>query len=436
MISLSSDSKKVIDESERFLARTTRDPSYFPVVIERGEGNWVVDMDGRRYLDFTSGIAVNNFGWPTHPKIMEVATRQMEKLAHAAGNDFYNIEQLELAKRLDSLLNGEWKSFLCNSGTEAVEAAIKVAKASSAGTRHYIISFTGAFHGRTAGSLALGGSKGVQKRFVSPLLPGIIHVPYPNPFRNPWRINGYEDPYGLTEVTIGYIEDYVLDHLVPSEEVAAVIAEPIQGEGGYVVPPKPFFRSLRKLTSTRGILLIDDEVQMGMGRTGKVLAIENFDTTPDVFTLAKSLGGGLVPAGATVMRSELDFPMRGVHSNTFGGNALVSAVASASIELAKELAPRVSKMGELFRDELPLVGADDVRGIGLAWGMEFAKNGKPDPRTRDSVIQVAMSKGLLLIPAGESAIRIIPPLTISEEEVIKGIEILKSSVAYVRSKPN
>jgi 4-aminobutyrate aminotransferase and related aminotransferases len=267
-------------------------------------------------------------------------------------------------------------------------------------------------------------------------MPGVVHAPYPNPYRNPWHIDGYENPAELVNRVIEFIEEYILDKLVPPDEVAAFIFEPIQGEGGYVVPPRGFFEELRKLADRYGILLIDDEVQMGLGRTGKMFAIEHFNTVPEVITLAKALGGGAMPIGATIFRADLDFKQPGIHSNTFGGHALACVAALKTIEVTERLLLRVVELEKVFRDELlPLrervekVG--DVRGIGLAWGVEFVadkKSRKPDTTTRNRVVKTALEKGLVSLPCGKSTIRLIPPLVISEEEAKLGLSIFREAV--------
>jgi 4-aminobutyrate aminotransferase len=423
--------RKIVEESEEFLARTTRNPE-IPLVIDRGEGVWLYDVQGNKYLDFTSGIGVNSLGWPSHSEVIKVATEQMQKLAHSMGNDFYNVPQLELAKVLASITPGNFKKkvFFSNSGTEAVEAGIKLVKQFDP-KRRYLIAFLGSFHGRTLGSLSLTASKSVQRYLFNPFS-NVIHIPYPNPLRNPWHINGYSDPEGLTNAVLEYLEDYIFEHLVDPEEVAGIVFEPIQGEGGYIVPPKDFFSSLERLARKYGIMLIDDEVQMGLGRTGKMFAIENFNSTPDVITLAKALGGGLYPVGATVFRAELDFKRVGMHSNTFGGNAVAMVIGLKVIEIVSSLLPRVNELGKLFRDELSTMKVDDVRGMGLAWGIEFLNGGKPDQKIRDKVIKEAFKRGLLLLPAGKGAIRLIPPMIIGEEEAKQGLSTLRESINAVK----
>lgn len=429
-------SRMWIEEHYKYVATTTHDPENIPLVIERAEGVWIYDVDGNKYLDFSSAISVCNIGYPTHPEVKKAIIEQLEKLAHGAGTDFFNPYQVELAKKLSQIAPGTMakKVFYSNSGTEANEAALKLVRQATG--RKIIISFYGAFHGRTMGSLATTASKSVQKKGVFPWMPGVIHVPYPNPYRNPWHIDGYEQPSELINRVLEFIEEYVFDKVAPPDEVAAVISEPIQGEGGYVMPPQGFFSELKKLLEKNGILLIDDEVQMSLGRAGKMFAIELFNVAPDIITLAKALGGGAIPLGATIFRADLDFKQPGIHSNTFGGHALACVAALKTLEIVQSLLPYVEKLGKLFKEELsPLKGdiekVGDVRGIGLAWGVEFVtdkKSKKPDPETRNKVVKVALEKGLVLLPCGKSAIRLIPPLTITEEEAKVGLGIFKEAV--------
>ncbi len=430
--------KEVIERHRKFVATTTHDPEFLPLVIERGEGVWLVDVDGNVYLDFSSAIAASNLGYPTHPEVAKAVEEQLRVLAHAAGTDFFNPYQVALAEKLASIAPGDFdkKVFFCNSGTEAVEAAIKIARFGTG--RKYFVSFIGAFHGRTMGSLSLTGSKPIHKKRFFPTMPGVIHVPYPNPYRNPWNIDGYEHPDELVNRVIEYIEYWVLEHLAPSDEVAAIVFEPIQGEGGYVVPPKNFFVELRKLANRYGILLIDDEVQMGMGRTGKMFAIEHFGIAPDIITLAKSLGGGAVPIGATIFRADLDLEA-GAHSNTFGGHALACVAALKSVEVTEKLLPNVAKLEPIFRERLNEIRdrydrVGDVRGIGLAWGIEFVKDRRTkehDVKTRNRVLYEALKRGLVMLGCGKSAIRIIPPLIIEEEQAKIGLDILEEAIKAV-----
>mgnify|MGYP003879050057 CR=1 FL=1 len=431
--------KSVIEKHKKFVATTTHDPQHIPLVIERGEEVWLVDVDGNVYLDFSSGISVTNLGYPTHPEVKNAVLEQLDKIAHAAGTDFYNPYQVELAEKLASIAPGNLpkKVFFSNSGTESVEAAIKLLK--FAKNRHYFISFIGAFHGRTMGSLSFTASKPVHRKKYFPMMPGVIHVPYPNPYRNPWHVDGYENPGELVDRVIEYIEYWVFEHYVDPGEVAAIVFEPVQGEGGYVIPPSNFFPELEKLARKHGIALVDDEVQMGLGRTGKMFAIEHFNVKPQVITLAKSLGGGVMPIGATIFDAELDFSEAGAHSNTFGGHALASVAALKTIELIEKLLPRVLSLEKILREELEelrdkhsFIG--DVRGLGLAWAIEFVKDREaktPDPATRNKVLKEALKRGLVTLGCGKSTIRIIPPLIITEEQLKTGLEILSNAIKAV-----
>ena len=427
--------REVMRRHHELVMTSTHDPENLPLVIERAEGVWFVDVDGNVYLDFTSSVAVNNLGYPTHPEVARAVTEQLHVLAHAAGTDFYNPYQVQLAEVLTSIAPGEFpkKVFFSNSGTEANEAALKIARYST--NRKYFIAFIGAFHGRTMGSLSLTASKPVHKRRYYMTMPGVIHVPYPNPYRNPWHVDGYEHPGELINRVLEYIEYWVFEHQVPAEEVAAVFFEPIQGEGGYVVPPRGFFRELKKLVDRYGILLVDDEVQMALGRTGRMFAIEHFNVAPDIVTLAKALGAGVVPLGATILRRDLDLEP-GAHSNTFGGHALASVAALRNIEVTRKLLPRVAELEKLFCERLAEVReryqrVGDVRGLGLAWGIEFVKDGKTkehDAKTRNRVVYEALRRGLVLLGCGKSAVRLIPPLIITEEQAKIGLDIFEEAV--------
>ncbi|MGC8953670.1 acetyl ornithine aminotransferase family protein [Desulfurococcus amylolyticus] len=431
-----SKSRYWIEEHFKYVATTTHSPEEQPLVIERGEGVWLYDVDGNKYLDFSSAIGVNNLGYPTHPEVKKAVVEQLEKLAHGAGTDFFNPYQVMLAKRLAELAPGgiPRKVFFSNSGTEANEAALKIARQATG--RKFFIAFFGGFHGRTMGSLGLTASKNIHKKLVFPWMPGVFHAPYPNPYRNPWHIDGYEEPAELVNRVIEFIEEYILDKLVPPDEVAAIFVEPIQGEGGYVVPPPMFFMELKKLADKYGILISIDEVQMGVGRTGKMFAIEHFGITPDIISMAKALSGGVVPIGATIFRSELDFKQPGIHSNTYGGHALASIAALKTLEVVERLLPHVGRLESLFRDELnelkhEVEQVGDVRGIGLAWGVEIVRDKSsktPYPALRNKIVSKTLRNGLVLLPCGKSSIRLIPPLVISEEEAKTGLEIFKKSV--------
>ncbi|RLE71352.1 MAG: acetyl ornithine aminotransferase family protein [Thermoprotei archaeon] len=431
--------REIIEKHEKLIATTTHDPKNLPLVIERGEGVWLVDVDGNVYLDFSSGISVANLGYPTHPEVKKAVLEQLEKIAHAAGTDFYNPYQVMLAEKLASIAPGDFskKVFFSNSGTESIEAAVKLVKNSR--NRHIFLAFIGGFHGRTIGSLSFTASKPVHKKRYFPTMPGVVHVPYPNPYRNPWHIDGYENPDELVNRVIEYIEYWIFGHFLDPEEVGAIVFEPIQGEGGYVVPPINFFAELKKLAEKYSIILIDDEVQMGLGRTGKMFAIEHFKVEPDIIALAKALGGGVMPIGATIFNSQLDFPEPGAHSNTFGGHALASVAALRTVEIVEEILPEIAKLEKILKEELlelknkcEIVG--DVRGLGLAWAIEFVKNRKTkthNTAARNRVLLEALKRGLVLLGCGKSTIRIIPPLIITEEQLKIGLEILSEVIREV-----
>ncbi|MEZ0394190.1 MAG: acetyl ornithine aminotransferase family protein [Desulfurococcaceae archaeon] len=429
-------SRALIDEHAKYVALTTHDPENLPLVVERGKGVWLYDVDGNVFLDFSSCIAVNNLGYPSHPEVIRAVKEQLDVISHAAGTDYFNPYQVELAKKLVSTTPGDFpkKVFLANSGTEANEAAAKLVRQATG--RPLLLAFYGGFHGRTLGSLALTASKSVQRKRVAALPWGVVHVPYPNPYRNPWHIDGYEQPDELVSRVIEFMEEYALARLAPPDDVAAIFFEPIQGEGGYVVPPRNFFAELKRLADRYGILLVDDEVQMGVGRTGFLWAIEHFGIAPDVLTAAKALSGGLVPVGAAVFRAGLDFREPGMHSNTFGGNALAAVAAIKTIDIVMGLLPHVRKLEGLFRDELGKLREEfefvgDVRGLGLAWGVEIVRDKRsrePDPARRNKILREALLRGLAMLGAGVSTIRVAPPLVISEEEAKLGLEIFRQAV--------
>jgi len=430
--------KKIIERHHKYMATTTNDPTYAPLVIESGEGVWFRDVDGNIFLDFSSGISVLNAGI-RNPKVQRAIEEQLNKIWHAAGTDYYNEKQVALAEKLDEITPGDFekKTFLSNSGTESVEAALKISRWST--QRKLFIGFIGAFHGRTYGSMSFVSSKSVQRSRQFPTMPGVYLVPYANPYRNPWYINGYENPDELINRVMEYVEEYLFNRYVPPEEVASIIFEPIQGEGGYVVPPKNFFKELKKLADKHDIKLIADEVQSGMGRTGKMFAVEHFGIAPDIICLAKSLGDG-IPIGATVFRKEMDFGIPGVHSNTYGGNMIACAAALATIEALQDgLVQNAAKLEGLFKERLQemydkyeIIG--DVRGLGLAWGVEFVKNRKTKEYAKDErnrMLLECLKRGLALLGCGTSVIRLIPPLCLTEEQAKIGLDIFEEGVKAV-----
>jgi len=408
-------------------------PSYtrsYPFVMAYGRGSEVWDVDGRRYLDFTTGIAVTNTGH-SHPAVVQAIKDQADRFLHMSGTDFYYPPQIELAERLNRLapMRGPTRVFFSNSGAEAIEAAMKLARYHT--RRPRFVAFFGAFHGRTYGALSLTASKAVQQRGFAPLLPGVTHAIYPNPFRNPWP--GREPGQAALE----YIEHHLFRTTVPPEEVAAIIVEPIQGEGGYIVPPDTFLPGLRALCDRYGILLILDEVQTGMGRTGRMFACEHWGVEPDILCLAKGIASGL-PLGAIIAPATIMNWPPGAHASTFGGNPLACAAALATLDLLENgLVAMAAATGAYLQERLwelaarfPVIG--DVRGKGLMLAIELVKDrhsNEPDPELRDRVIERAFVNGLLLIGCGLNSIRLIPALNIPRELVDEGLTRLERSLA-------
>ncbi len=424
--------KEIISKDEKFIATTTKAS---PAVVKEAKGIVFEDVDGNIFFDFTSGVGVVNVGH-CHPKVTKAIKEQAEKFLHFAGTDFYYEVQANLAEKLCQITPGNFdkKVYYGNSGAEAIEAAIKMARWSTG--KKFFIAFIGAFHGRTMGALALTASKPVHKQKFFPWTPGVIHMPYPNPYRNPFGIDGYEEPYELTNAVINYIE-YAFNHFLPSDEVAAIFVEPIQGEGGYIVPPKNFHGELKKLAEEHGILFIDDEIQAGFGRTGKMWAIEHFNVVPDVITTAKAMASG-IPISACIYPAENDFKVKGAHSTTFGGNPLACAASLATIEVLEEegLIKNAEKQGEIMKKRLEemkekyeIVG--DARGIGLMQAIEIVKDKKSkeiEPKLRDEIIERAFRKGILLLSCGQSAIRFIPPLCINEEQLNNAMDLVEEAI--------
>jgi len=409
--------KAIIDRDDQVIS-----PSYtrsYPLVAERGEGAMVQDPDGNRFLDFAAGIAVVATGH-CHPKVVKAIQDQAAKLIHMSGTDFYYENMVQLAEKLASLVPGQGprRVYFGNSGTEAVEAALKLARYHTG--RGQFIAFVGAFHGRTMGSLALTGSKSVQKKGFFPVMPGVHHVPYAYCYRCAYG----KTPDSCAVECVKAIETELFRTTLPAEEVAAIFVEPIQGEGGYVVPPRKFFDELRRLADKHGILLIADEVQSGMGRTGKMFASEHFGLEPDVIALAKGIASGM-PLGATVARAELMTWKPGAHASTFGGNPVAVAASLATIELLEQgLIDNAAHVGAHLMARLhdlpqrfPIVG--DVRGLGLMIGIELVRDQVTKERAgglRDKLVQMCFERGLLLLGAGPNTIRLCPPLVITTDQ--------------------
>jgi 4-aminobutyrate aminotransferase len=413
-------------------------PSYtraYPFVMARGQGVAVEDVDGNVFLDCAAGIAVNSTGH-SHPDVVSAIVDQAQKFLHMSGTDFYYEPQVRLGEEMNAIApwQGPKKSFFSNSGTEAIEAAIKLARYST--KRHAIIAFLGSFHGRTLGSLSLTSSRAIQRKGFGPMLGGVYHAPYPNPYR---RAAGQsEDACGAAAVS--YIEDQILTNLVAPEDVAAVVVETVQGEGGYIVPPPGFHQRLRELTQKHGMLLVLDEVQSGMGRTGKMFAIEHFGVEPDMVALAKGIASGL-PLGVTTARADVMAWPPGSHASTFGGNPVACVAALATIKLIKEsLMANAASVGAHLKDELaalqqkhPLIG--DVRGMGLMIGIELVRDRQTKERAtseRDRLVEECFKRGLLVLGAGRNALRLCPPLILSKSEADTAIRIIHESLSAMK----
>jgi 4-aminobutyrate aminotransferase len=416
----------LIARDDRFLS-----PSYtrcYPLVVSRGEGALVEDVDGNRFLDFNAGIAVVSTGH-CHPRVVQAIRDQAARLIHMSGTDFYYEGLVDLAEKLASLAPGgfERRISFSNSGAEAVEGAMKLARYATG--RDKFIAFLGSFHGRTMGALSLTARKAVQRRGFGPLIPGVIHAPYPYCYRCPFG----QTPANCAVECARYIEDTLLTTIAPADEVAAIVIEPVQGEGGYIVPPQKFFDELTRITEKHGILLICDEVQSGVGRTGKMWASEHFHLAPDILTVAKGIASGL-PLGATVARADLMNWPPGAHASTFGGNPVSCAAALVTIELLEqELLDNAARMGahlmSRMRDwpaRFPIVG--DVRGLGLMLGVELVHDQQSKtkaPGLRDRVVNLAFERGLLILGAGDNTLRLCPPLIISRDQCDFALDTLE-----------
>jgi len=422
----------IVDLDEQYLATATKSA---PLVVDHASGEKVWDVDGNLFLDFSSGVAVLNIGH-CHPSVVRAVQEQAAKVMHFAGTDYYYDVQSRLAERLAKIApgRGEKKVFLSNSGTESIEAAMKLARWSSG--RKQFIAFFGAFHGRTMGALSLNCSKRVHRAKYFPMVPGVTHIPYANCYRCP-----YHQEYPSCGLWCAKILDEVyLDALLPPDEVAALFFEPIQGEGGYIVPPKEFLPEISRICRSHGILTVDDEVQAGMGRTGRMWAAEHFGLEPDITCMAKSLGSGM-PIAATVFRKELDWSVPGAHSNTFGGNCVACASSLATLDVIKkekviEQAERkgllMQKRLEEIKDRFENVG--DVRGLGMMRALELVEDRRtkvPALKMRNDIVSAMLRKGVIALGCGRSSIRLIPPLTIGEENLDTGMRLLEESIGAV-----
>lgn len=410
---------------------------YYPLVVESGRGARVTDTDGNEYLDFTSGLGTALTGH-CHPEIVKAITDQAGKLIHMSGTDFYYSSQIRFAEELGKMIPEmvPQKAFLSNSGTEANEAALKLARYAS--KRPQFIAFQGAFHGRTMGALSLTGSKTVQKRSFFPMMPGVTHVPYPNCYRCPINLK-----YPSCQIAcVDMIREEVFKTILPPDEVAAIFIEPVQGEGGYLVPPPDYFKKLKILADEFGILIVTDEVQSGSGRTGRFLAIEHFGITPDIVTLAKGIASGM-PLGVTLSRASLMTWGPGSHANTFGGHPLSCEAALKTLELLRNgLMENAARVGAYLLKRLQemklkrrLIG--EVRGLGLMIGVELVKDKESKERAveeRNELIEACFKKGFLILGCGQNTVRLIPPLVITEKEGDEALALFEEALHETEQK--
>jgi 4-aminobutyrate aminotransferase len=406
-------------------------PSYtrsYPLVAKRGQGAMIEDVDSNRFLDMNAGIAVVATGH-CHPRVVAAIRKQAAELIHMSGTDFYYENMVLLAEKLARLAPGgvQRRVYFGNSGTEAVEAAIKMARYHTG--RDKFIAFFGAFHGRTMGSLSLTGSKTAQRKGFGPLVPGVTHIPYAYCYRCAYN----KQPETCAVECLKVIEEQLVKTILPAEEIAAIVLEPVQGEGGYLVPPQKFFDELQALAKRLGVRIIADEVQSGMGRTGKLWASDHFGLVPDILTVAKGIASGL-PLSATIARTELMQWPPGAHASTFGGNPVSIASSLATIELLEEsLISNATSIGDHMRrrlDEWPRkynrVG--QVRGLGLMIGIEFVKDQQTrerDPELRNRIEMMAFERGVLVLGAGQNSIRLSPPLIITKDQADFAIDTLE-----------
>lgn len=414
-------------------------PSYtrdYPFVMARGEGAVVEDVDGNVFLDCAAGIAVASTGH-SHPDVVKAVEEQARQFLHMSGTDFYYEVQVRLGEELSAMapMPGPHRSFFANSGTEAIEAALKLAKYKTG--RHDIVAFFGAFHGRSMGALSLTASKVAQRRGFGPLVPGAHHAPYADCYRCPMKLK----PESCAAECLGFLEDLLFVQVVSPDDVAAIVVEPIQGEGGYVVAPDVFLQRLRDVSREHGIMLIADEVQSGMGRTGRMFAIEHTGVQPDIVTMAKGIASGL-PLGVATSTSEIMSWPPGTHASTFGGNPVACAAALATIKLVRDsLMKNAEIVGAHMHDGIrglmdkhALIG--DVRGRGLMIGVELVRDRQTKERAtteRNAVVHECFTRGMLVLGAGRNTIRFSPPLLLSKDQADTAIRILDEALTAVEA---
>lgn len=426
----------ILERDQKFIS-----PSYprdYPFVMDHGKGTEVWDVDGNRYLDFAAGIAVCSTGH-SHPRVVKAVQEQAEKFLHIS-SDFYHEKWVALGEKLDAIapFKEDALSFMTNSGAEAVEAAIKLARFHTGRSR--FIGFHGGFHGRTMGALAFTSSKAVQRRGFNQAMPGVTLVPFPNSYRPRLQFDASREDYG--HAVVNYIENVIFTYETPAEEVAAILLEPIQGEGGYVVPPDSFFPKLRELCDKHGILLIVDEVQSGMGRTGKWWAVQHWGVEPDMVCTAKGIASGM-PLGALIARKSVMTWPAGAHGNTYGGNPISCAASLETIALLEEsLLENTREMGHYAMDILEEMAArhpsiGQVRGKGLMIGVEFVKDKdtkERGPEVRNRVVHHGFEHGLLLLGCGRNTVRLTPPLSVNRDEIDEALNVFEHCITLAEKE--
>ncbi len=427
--------KRVLEGDQKFIS-----PSYtrsYPMVAKSGRGIVVTDVDGNEFFDFSAGIAVTSTGH-CHPRVVSAIQKQSAELIHMSGTDFYYENMVQLAERLSKIapMPGPHRVYYGNSGAEAIECALKLARYHT--KRQNIIAFFGAFHGRTMGALSLTASKPQQRRRFSPLVPGVTHIRYPDVYRG--CVGGQQDADNFALGCARFIEEKLFKTTLAPEEVAAIFVEPVQGEGGYVVAPTIFMQELRRICDRHGILLVVDEVQSGIGRTGKWWAVEHTGVQPDIVCMAKGVASGM-PLGITLTRSEIMDWIPGSHASTFGGNPVAVAAALATmdviedehlIENAEKVGGHMMKRMAEWPKTLKVVG--DVRGRGLMIGVEIVKDKLTKEYAaaeRDRIVERAFEQGILFLGCGPSTIRLCPPLVVTKEEADVAIDVLEDCIRSV-----
>lgn len=426
--------QEIIKADAQFVTPSYPRPS-FKLVAERAQGVWIEDVDGNTFLDCNAGVAVCSTGH-CHPEVVAAIQKQAAEMIHMCGTDYFYRHMPELAEKLDEIVPvpSPTRTHFANSGTEAVETALKLAMHATG--REKFIAFFNSFHGRTLGSLSLTSSRVAQRRGFKRQALDVVHVPYPNEFRNPFSANECGDG-GAGQGAINWIEERLFKTTTPPDEVAGIVVEVVQGEGGYVPAPRNFLEGLRRICDQHGIMLIVDEVQSGMGRTGKMFASDHFDLKPDIVCIAKGIGSGL-PIGACVARADLMNWKPGAHASTFGGNPVCIAAALKTIELLEGgLVRNSAVVGDYLKAELEKLKKKhdcigDVRGMGLMLGVEFVTDkvsNKPAPELRDKVEVACFERGLVILGAGTNTIRWSPPLILTKENVDVAIEIFDEAIA-------